>query len=207
MPWKRGALALVVVLAPLSCGRIRADKPAGTTPDQRLRSALVALDSGQYAAATSELLALSDEYPDRVVGRQALLSAAAAKVDPRNPQRQLDEGAALLGRYLRRSTPGDWVQPQVESLYLLSLELGAAAERAEQAEAEAARARAEVADSRRGLPRLPGAPVTEKLDDLTRDRDRLAARVKDLESTTAGLQKEFADSVQELKRIRRTLRP
>jgi septal ring factor EnvC (AmiA/AmiB activator) len=49
--------------------------------------------------------------------------------------------------------------------------------------------------------------VTARIDDLAHERDRLAAQVKELEATSAGLQKQLADTVQELKRVRRTLRP
>ncbi len=205
IPWTRGALALLVLAAPVGCGRFRSAPPT-PTPRQRFVAALAALDSGHYAPATQALSALSQEYGEQAVGRQALLAAAAAAVDPRNPQRQLDEGAALLGRYLRESRPDDWVQPLAQSLYLLSTELGGAAERAQQADA-AARALARADESQRALPHLPGAPVTARIDDLAHERDRLAAQVKELETTSAGLQRQLADTVQELKRVRRTLRP
>ena len=206
IPWTRGALALLVLAAPVACGRFRSAPPT-PTPHQRFVAALAALDSGHYAPATQALSALSQEYREQAVGRQALLATAAATVDPRNPQRQLDEGAALLGRYLRESRPDDWVQPLVQSLYLLSTELGGVADRAEQAEAAAVRALARADESQRALPQLPGAPVTARIDDLAHERDRLAAQVKELEATSAGLQKQLADTVQELKRVRRTLRP
>lgn len=205
-PWKRGALLAALLVVPFSCARLRLGSPT-PAPRERLARALVALDSGQYAPATQQLLELANAYPEQPLGRQALLAAAAAELDPRNADRQLDQGAALLGQYLRRSGVTDWTQPQAKTMYLLSLELGAAADRAEQAEAEAARARAAASQAAARLPRLPGAPLTDRIDDLQRERDRLAARVKELEGINAGLQKQLADSVQELQRIRRTLRP
>lgn len=206
IPWKRSALLAALLVVPFSCARLRLGSPTAS-PHERLSRALVALDSGQYAPATQQLLEIASMYPDRAVGRQALLAAAAAELDPRNAERQMDQGAALLAQYLRRSGAADWTQPQAETMYLLSLELGAAADRAEQAEAEAARARAAQSLAAAKLPRLPGAPLTDRIDDLQRERDRLAARVKELETSNAGLQKQLADTVQELKRIRRTLRP
>ncbi|HEX9106355.1 MAG TPA: hypothetical protein VF832_03995 [Longimicrobiales bacterium] len=208
IPWTKTAATFALCLgAALACARSRPHPPAPLTPEQRLARALAVLDSGQYAPATQELQALAQGYAGLPLGRQALLSAAAAELDPRNPDRQLDRGAALMSQYLESSAEGDWSHPVAQTLYLLSLELGATVERAQQAEADAARARAQATRARADLPQLPGAPVTARMADLERDRDRLAARVHELEAGTAQLQKQLADSLQELKRVRRTLRP
>ncbi len=209
-PWiKTAAMLTLCLCGTLGCGRVRLRAPAAPGAKQRLAHALAVLDSGQYAPAAQELQALAQSYPDRALGRQALLSAAAAELDPRNPDRQLDRGAALMTQYLESSGTNDWLHPVAQTLYLLSLELGATVERAQQADADAARARAQAsrAVARAELPRLPGAPVTARLEDLEHERDRLAARVHELETGTAQLQKQLADSLQELKRVRRTLRP
>ncbi|HEX9108093.1 MAG TPA: hypothetical protein VF832_12710 [Longimicrobiales bacterium] len=207
IPWQRSALILLVALAAGACSHFRARPavaPAPATPEDRLHAAMAALDSGQYAAATKDLLALSQEYPGQAAGRAALLGAAAAELDPRNPDRQLDQGASLLVQYLSGAPANDWTEPVAASFYLLAQEAGASAERVEAAQADAARAREQ---ARAGLPRLPGASLTARLQDVQHDRDRLAARVRELETTTATLSKQLADSVQELSRIRRTLRP
>jgi len=203
-PWTKTVATLACCLVSvLGCARPRPHQAVPPTPEQRLVGALSVLDSGQYAPATQELQALAQTYPELPLGRQALLSAAAAELDPRNPDRQLDRGAALMTQYLESSPGDDWSHPVAQTLYLLSLELGATVERAQQAEADAARARAQAsrAVARAELPRLPGAPVTARMADLEHDRDRLAARVQELEAGTAQLQR------QELKRVRRTLRP
>ncbi len=199
------AAPLLVLLLPLAgCVFHRpASQPSAPKPEERLQQALTVLDSGDYAGATRQLLALSQGDANSAVGRAALLSAAAAELDPRNPDRQLDQGATLLASYLQRSPPGDWTEHAVESFYLLAQEVGASSERIEQAQAAAARARAEAGR----VPRLPGAPLSQRLEDVQRDRDRLATRVKELESTSADLRKQYADTLQELQRIRRTLRP
>jgi hypothetical protein len=72
---------------------------------------MAALDSGQYAVATKQLLALAQELPGQPAGRAALLGAAAAELDPRNPDRQIDEGASLLVQYLGGAPPNDWTEP------------------------------------------------------------------------------------------------
>ncbi len=203
-------LALLLVGA----GGCAHPKPAGTAaanaPALRLGHALVELDSGQYAPATEELQTLAQSYPQHVVGRQALLLTAAAELDPRNPGRQPDTAAGLLTQYLADADTSDWTRPVARTLYLLALQVGATAEQAQQAqqaEADAARARAEATRARAALPRLPGPSLSARLSDLEQQRDRLAARVKDLEAGSAQLQRALADSAQELKRIRRTLRP
>ncbi len=200
----RAAPRLVLLLALAGCGLHKpAAQPSVPAPEERLQQALAVLDSADYAGATRQLLALSQTNPNTAVGRAALLSAAAAELDPRNPDRQLDQGATLLATYLQRSPPNDWTEHAVESFYLLAQEVGASSERIEQAQAAAARARAEASR----VPRLPGAPLSQRLEDVQRDRDRLAARVKELEAASVDLRKQFADTLQELQRIRRTLRP
>ena len=206
-PWKKIALVLLTAVAVGACAHFRARPaaaPAAASPEDRLHAAMAALDSAQYATATKDLLALAQEYPGQAAGRAALLGAAAAELDPRNPDRQLDQGASLLVQYLSGAPPDDWTEPIAASFYLLAQEAGASAERVEAAQADAARARAE-ASAR--LPRLPGASLTTRLQDVQKDRDRLAARVRELETSTTTLNKQLADTVQELSRIRRTLRP
>lgn len=198
---KGAALTLFVLVSAAGCALRRpAAQPSGPRPEDRLQQALTVLDSGNYAGATRQLLALTQTYPNTAVGRAALLNAAAAELDPRNPDRQLDQGATLLANYLQRSPPTDWTEHAVESFYLLAQEVGASSARIEQAQAAVARAQAAV-------PRLPGPPLSARLEDVQKERDRLAARVRELEAASGDLRKQLADTLQELQRIRRTLRP
>ncbi len=201
----------MVALLLVGAGGCAHPRPAGTgsanAPALRLGQALIELDSGQYAPATQELQALAQAYPQHVVGRQALLLTAAAELDPRNPSVQLDSAAGLLTQYLAGADTSDWTRPVARTLYLLALQVGATAQQAQQAEEDAARARAEASRARAALPRLPGPSLSARITDLEQQRDRLTARVKELETGSAQLQRALADSAQELKRIRRTLRP
>ncbi len=204
----RARMVALLVVAAAGCAH---PKPGGAgaanAPALRLGQALVELDSGQFAPATQELQALAQAYPQHVVGRQALLLTAAAELDPRNPGAQVDTAAGLLTQYLAGADTSDWTRPVARTLYLLALQEGANAQQVEQAEADAARARVEAGRARAALPRLPGPSLSARLSDLGQQRDHLAARVKELEAGSAQLQRALADSAQELKRIRRTLRP
>ena len=189
----------------IACAHPRPGDPgAAATPRQRLTRSLVELDSGQYAPAIQELQLLAQTYPRRVIGRQALLITAAAQLDPRDAPAQPDQAAALLTQYLGGAGATDWTRPVAETLYLLALDAGATAA---QAQADSARAHAQAARAATRLPRLPRPPLSARVADLEHERDRLTARVKELETGTVQLQKELADSVRELRRIRRTLRP
>ncbi len=204
--WTKSARLLALLLAGAwGCAHPKPDAPAvANVSALRLSEALTALDTLQYAPAIQQLQGLAQTYPQHVVGREALLLAAAALLDPRNPQPQLDQGAGLLRQYLAGADTSDWTRPVARTLYLLALQVGALAE---QAAVDSARARAEAGRARNALPRLPGPSLSAHVSDLEHERDRLTARVKELESGSAQLQRALADSVQELKRIRRTLRP
>lgn len=203
--WTKGARLVALLLAGAGgCARPKPAAPAtANAPALQLSEALAALDSGQYAPAIQQLQELAQTYPQHVVGREAQLLTAAAQLDPRNPQAQLDQGAGLLTQYLAGADTADWTRPVARTLYLLALQVGALAE---QAAADSARLRAEASHARSSLPRLPGPPLSARVSDLEHEHDRLAARIKELEAGSAQLQRALADSVQELKRIRRTLR-
>jgi hypothetical protein len=59
------------------------------------------------------------------MGQQALLVLAAAELDPRNPERQIELAAEFAAHFLGLPNRAAWAQPLAESLYLLSMEIGA----------------------------------------------------------------------------------
>lgn len=223
-------LLLVVALATVaSCAVMRRSEPVEVGPEVRLQQALGTLSRGDYSAAAMQLERLYRMYPDRTVGKQALLSLAASRLDARNPERDLPGGAALLAQYLGLSDTTAVAEEPAEVLYLMALELGAAEERAEQAEEVADSARAAARDvlldsvraralsharRTRPLPQLPGAPVTARIRELEATRDSLNARLRRLQAQVserdrqlADKDKQLEDTQQELARIRRILKP
>jgi TolA-binding protein len=222
-------LLMAALAAPLSCAVMRRSEPVPAGPEVRLEQALVTLDRGDYGAAAAQLERLYQTYPEGTVGKQALLSLAASRLDPRNPARDLPSGAALLAQYLGLADTTSVSEEPAEVLYLLALELGAAEQRADHVEAAAdsvravarevlldsVRARTLVLAGRtRALPQLPGAPVTARIRDLEMTRDSLNARVRRLQAQVserdrqiADKDKQLEDTQQELARIRRILKP
>jgi hypothetical protein len=194
----------------------------GLTPvvelERRLDSSAQRLAEGHAAAAYDDLLDLALTYPEEELGQRALLLLMAAELDPRNPHRRLWAASDLGARYLQNNAAAAWSVPLAETLYLLAQELGAAEERARQAEAiaqeaerraqqaEAGRARAEAraraaqAAPPRSLPQFQGPTVPARVGAVTSERDELASRVRTLEA-------QLAAQRQELERIRQTLRP
>lgn len=192
---------------------------ASSDPDKQLITALAALDRGDYRSGTETLTRIVQEHPGTSSGQRALLALAATMLDPRNPNRRIDAGASMAARYLREDKRPAWTDPVAEAMYLTALELGAtdsarvvAESDAQQARAEAERAKVE-AQRGRPLPRLPGQSVTSRFRDVQQDRDKVAAdreklsnRVQALEQQLEAREKQLADSVAELRRIRKTLR-
>jgi hypothetical protein len=120
-----GIVVVGAVLAAVACTRI---PPAEPLPPARLDRAIRALERGDHATAVADLLVVAGRCPVTPLARQALLLAAGAAIDPRNPARQLDLGAVLAARYLA-IVPADesGARPLAQTLYLLALELGATA--------------------------------------------------------------------------------
>lgn len=187
---------------------------SGGSAEDHLHAGLAALDTADYARAMRELTAAYQASPSASDGRHALLALAAVELDPRNPDRRLDEGARLAGGYLRLPPDQSWVSPAASSLYLMALELGAVTARVDSAQAQADSARAEAAAARRTmarfervLPKLPGQPITVRLARLQAERDTLQARVHQLDDALAEKDRQLAEKTEEIQRIRRTLRP
>jgi hypothetical protein len=161
--------------------------------EERLEASLAALARGDYRAAHEGLAWVAEHDAGDKHGRRALLALAALELDPRNPDRRIAAGTDVAASYLTLEEKDSWTNPVAQTLYLLGLELGAAEERVEKAERAAERAAAR-------LPSLPGPSVSARIRNVEQERDRLKSRVETLE-------KELGEKVQELERIRKTIRP
>ncbi|MGH7700402.1 MAG: hypothetical protein ACREMJ_07805 [Gemmatimonadales bacterium] len=169
-------VALALAVATLGCAGAHLPIPE---PDATLDRAVDDLERGDHAAAVAELVSLAGPCPATPVERYALLLATSASIDPRNPSRDLNGGAALAARYLAHvPTDGAGGRSLAQALYLLALELGA------QPPPVAAEACGAVSDTLT----LPTAVPT------------MPQRIRALERELAGLREELA-------RIRKTLEP
>ena len=191
-------------LALSACGTI--NSMLKSSADDRFNAGMVALRRGDFAQASTDLGWVAEHYPDKDVGRQALLVVAALEVDPRNPRRRLAMGADLAGSYLKLEDKERWTEPVAQSLFLLAEELGAAEERV--AAAEADRLAAERRANERDLPKYPeqSRTVPARLHSLEDERDRLSKRIEQLEAEVAERDKRLAEKDKELERIRKTIR-
>ncbi len=185
------ATAVLAVIVP-ACATVA---PRTEPPDSEIefRRALVALRTGDYRAARHGLLRVANGHSDEALGRRALLALAAAELDPRNPDRSSDVAGTFAARFLSTRDTVAWTLPLAETVYLLSLDLGARA-----------------SDS---LPRLPDQPLVVRMRMLQAQRDSLAAERDALEAArdslarhAAALELRLAERERELERIRRTLR-
>jgi hypothetical protein len=202
--------------SPLAAGALALVLPACATfgsyfdsrADQRLTVGLAAYERGDYVTANEELGWVVERYGDQVIGRQALLAVAAVEMDPRNPQRRLNLGANLLESYLRLEHQPDWVLPAAQTLYLMSMEMGAVEERVAQAEAGKQEAERRFQEVERDLPTLPDptATVSARLRAFKDERDRALKKVEQLEVQLVERDKKLVETEKELERIRKTLK-
>lgn len=175
------------------CGLI-----ATRNAEQHLEAGLAALQRGDRDIAHEQIQPVSAENWGEPIGHRATLVLAAAELDPRNPTRRLWVGADLSARLLSHHATPPWMEPVAETLYLLSVELGANEERLARTEAQR--------DSAQALPRLPGPSFMVQLETARTERDRARRRAAELEATLAAKEKELKDKEQELERIKRTLK-
>lgn len=166
--------------------------------EQRLEAGLAALARGDRNIAHEQIQPVSTEHWGEPVGHRATLVLAAAELDPRNPARRLWVGADLSAQLLSHHATPPWMEPVAETLYLLSLELGANEEQLARTEAQR--------DSAQALPRLPGPSFMVQLESLSSERDRARRRAAQLEAALAAKEKELKDKEQELERIKKTLK-
>jgi hypothetical protein len=176
--------------------------------DQRLAVGIAAFQRGDYVTANEELGWVVERYGSEEIGRQALLAVAAVEMDPRNPQRRLALGAELIGSYLRLEEQPEWVVPAAQTLYLMSMEMGAAEERVAQAQAEKQEVERRIEEVDRDLPQLPdkSATISARLRALKTDHDRLSKKIEQLETQLADRDKKLVETEKELERIRKTLK-
>lgn len=192
----------ILALALSACATVGSVFDSGA--ENRYDAGMRALAAGDYVTANRELGFVAERYGSEPIGRQALLVVSALEMDPRNPNRRLALGSELSAAYLRLKGVPEWTGPLAQTLYLLSLELGAAEERAAQAEADkaAAEQRADI------LPKLPEkqSTVPARMNRVEAERDKLAKRVEALEAQVADRDKKIAEKDKELERIRKTLK-
>lgn len=117
-------LAVLTAAGATACATAPATNP-GLQPADHLTSGLVALEAADYNIAYDNLLEVRSVCGDSPMGQQALLVLAAAELDPRNPQRQIELAAEFAAHYLGLPNRAAWAQPLAEALYLLSMEIGA----------------------------------------------------------------------------------
>jgi hypothetical protein len=163
------------------------------SPERVAERGLEALTRGDYDAGIADLRWVSTYHPERGIARYTLLVLAAAKVDPANPDRQLDAGSDRLSELRALPENPNWITPVAGSLHRLILELQLERERAEQAErsARAARERATAA--------------TREVGAAQNEREALRGRVAQLERELQASRQQVAAARQEVARMRRAL--
>jgi hypothetical protein len=188
-----GLLALAVT----ACASLGLGKNGEDHYDAGLR----AFKAGDYAAATEHLSLVAGPEPEDKEGRQALLMLAALEMDTRNPKRRLALGSDHAGTYLRLKETEPWTSAIAQTLYLLSVELGSAEERAAQAEADKQQAEA-IVD---GLPKdFQSWP--QRLRTSEDQREKLVKKVEQLTEQVAERDKKLVEKDKELERIKKTLK-
>ena len=186
---RRATVPAVIALLAVGCATMSGHRP---NEDDRFRTGMQAYASGNYATARTEFAWLAEHFANEPVGQRALLVLAAVQMDPRNPNRQADDGSDLAARFLQRPERDAWVDPVAQTLYLLGVELGVAEEREREVQQQLQQTRA--------LPKLPGPTVTARIKAIEGERDKLAKRVTTLEE-------QLAQKDRELERIRKTIKP
>lgn len=214
----------------LSCATASGSRSAaeGAASPPRLPAAGVQFDralgelaDARFGAAEEALASVRERCGDAPLGRQALLLTAALELDPRNPDRRLDLGTELAGRYLQLPEQEGWIRPTASSLYLLGRELGGGIElhtdslqrlrtRLEDVTGSPApgagscEAHGSTTRGLNALPRLDVAPVPERV------RSALASKDSALDSMSAvqdSLRSQIDSLQREIRRIRETLSP
>jgi hypothetical protein len=172
---------------------------AGGEPDpqRRLEAGLNALAMRDYARAQEHLENVYREHWNEPIGQQALLVLAASEMDPRNTSRRLWASADMAARLLGIPESAPWMKPIGESMYLLSLEMGANEERIARTQA--------ALDSAQSLPTFTGQSHPAQIETLRSERDNLRRRLDQVIVGRDSIDKELKDKTAELERLRRTI--
>jgi hypothetical protein len=163
------------------------------SPEQVADRALEALEWGEYAAAMPDLIWVSTYHLERPAGRYSMLALAATELDPANPERRPEIGRELLSEFRTLSENPPWTVPLARALHRLAFEVEDVRERAERAERERDRARAEV------------GRAAEQASEAQREQGLLQGRVAQLERQLEASRQETAEARRELARMRRAL--
>lgn len=156
----RPGLALTLLLAASACTPVR--RQAEPAPRDLLIQALGALEAGDVRLAFQRANAIPvDSSP---ASRQVLLLRALLALDPRNPDRSPDQGAAFSARYV--ASANDRADAAIGIfLYALALDLGAPP------------------DTTAGLPQLAVRPLATRLQELERAVARLRTELARIQET------------------------
>jgi hypothetical protein len=156
----RTGLVLTVILGAGACAPgQRRSEPA---PRDLLVQALGALEAGDVRLAFERANAIPAD--SSAASRQVLLLQALLALDPRNPDRSPEQGAALSARYV--ASANDRADAAVGIfLYALALDLGAAPDRAA------------------GLPQLAVRPLATRIQELERAVARLRTELARIQET------------------------
>jgi hypothetical protein len=192
---KRFALLLALAMAVAGCVAYGAG--GEPDPERRLQTGLSALAMQDYARAQEHLEAVYREHWNEPIGQQALLVLVAAEMDPRNTSRRLWASADMAARLVGIEEAPAWMEPIGETLYLLSLEMGANEERIARAQA--------ALDSAQSLPTFIGQSYPAQIEALRTERDNLLRRLDQVIVVRDSIDKELTDRTAELERVRRTI--
>lgn len=178
-------------------------------PEETISEGLQAARLGDLAAAIGPLAHAARVCAGTEAGDRATLALLGLLTDPRNPRRDLDGARRIAERWLASPSTASWIEPLMEALYLVTLDLGGAPDDAPHA-AEPPRPVAPAAAECEAspalgprephLPALPGRPTRDALTEAEAERARLAELASRLEARVAELEAE-------LERIRKTIRP
>ncbi len=201
------AVLAAALVAGCAATAIAVDRP---DPDAVLSQAVRSAADGHFIEAHSDLSWVYTHYASRPVGRRALLALAALELDPRNPQQRLDVGAQLLERFFDAdslSTVPAWERPVLETMYLLSVDLGAEEYRLARAHvvADSLQAAGLTPAANAARPTLPRPSMAVRLDSVVRASTVLKQRGDSLETRVKQLESQLGDARKELERIRKTL--
>jgi hypothetical protein len=172
----------------------------GPSPERIAERGLAALKRGEYAVAIADLEWVATHLRDRRAGRHALLTWAAAELDPANPEPRPEVGAELLAEFRTLEDNPPWMMPVANTLRGLMLALRDTEERARIAERSALRAEraaSEAAERARGAAREASQAEARQAS--------LGNRVSQLERELAQTRQQLARERGEVERMRRAL--